>query len=59
MLNAMVDDALRAHGSPCRTAKGVYRPILALKDLCRAIETMIEAPVTGVHDLCSFSGTVA
>lgn len=57
MLNAMVDDALE-HGRITVQNPAVTRPILAMKDLCRAVERMIENPIAGVHDLASFSGTV-
>lgn len=57
MLNAMVDDALE-HGRITVQNPHVRRPILAMKDLCRAVEQMIEQPVAGVHGLSSCVGAV-
>lgn len=57
MLNSMVSHAIK-HSYISLTNLSVCRPILALSDLCSAIEAIIARPVSGIFDLCSFNSTV-
>lgn len=59
MINKMVLTGLR-DGKVCIANPGVYRPILALADLCRAVLALLQTPDTrGVYNLASFNATVS
>jgi nucleoside-diphosphate-sugar epimerase len=59
MINAMVNNAVN-QGKITVNNKYVRRPILALSDVCGAMEAMIDvpAPRSGIYDLCSFNDRV-
>lgn len=58
MINSMVYSAIK-NKTVIVTNKHVNRPILALDDLCRAIETiLVNEPVSDVYNLSSFNSTV-
>jgi nucleoside-diphosphate-sugar epimerase len=59
MINAMVYKA-RNEGVISINNKYIKRPLLALSDLCGAMEAIIEQPIprTGIYDLCSFTDRV-
>jgi UDP-glucose 4-epimerase len=58
MLNKMVKSA-RDDGHITVANPEVHRPILAIKDLCRAVLAIIDGePAPGIYNLCSFNATV-
>lgn len=59
MINQMVLSGLR-DGKVCIANPKVYRPILALVDLCRAVLVLLQTPsAKGIYNLASFNSTVA
>ena len=59
MVNAMVKSAIE-RGKIVMSNPTVWRPILGMKDLCRAVEAMIDnRPAAGCYNLCSFNAFVA
>ena len=60
MLNKMYHDALTSSSIEVQNP-GTWRPILAIQDLCSAVQTILESSVKapGVYNLCSFNATVA
>jgi nucleoside-diphosphate-sugar epimerase len=59
MLNRMFLDA-RAKGGVLVKNPEIYRPILGMNDLCRAVRTILEAPEDrpGIYNLASFEAPV-
>ena len=58
MINSMVWSALQ-NGHVTMTNKGVRRPILAVRDLVRAVQVIIEKNITkDIFNLASFNSTV-
>lgn len=57
MINAMYDHA-RTHKEIKVTNKHINRALLGINDLCRAVETIIERPKSGIYNLASFNTTV-
>jgi nucleoside-diphosphate-sugar epimerase len=59
MINSMVFKA-RSDGVVNINNKFIKRPLLALSDLCGAMNAIIEQPIarTGIYDLCSFTDRV-
>ena len=58
MINRMVQDA-RSTGRVNITNPQVHRPILAIDDLCRAVQTLVSTDTKpGIYNLASFNATV-
>jgi nucleoside-diphosphate-sugar epimerase len=58
MLNKMYESAI-AEGKVHVFNKHIYRPILGIEDLCRAIEAVIKGPDRrGIYNLASFNASV-
>lgn len=57
MINAMVWHAIN-YGKINITNGHINRALLGIEDLCRAVATCIEEPVSGIYNLASFNTTV-
>lgn len=57
MLNSMFYSAISLHEITV-TNKNISRAILGLEDLCRAMITCIDSPISGIYNLSSFNSTV-
>lgn len=59
MINSMIYDGLKNNKITIFNKK-IKRPILGIKDLCRAIETIIKSDNTtkGIYNLCSYNSSV-
>jgi len=59
MINKMYETAINT-GTIRIYNKNIYRPILGIKDLCRAVETIItnKEDVPGIYNVASFNSTV-